>query len=308
MRKSIVFPGQGSQYLGMGKYLFDNFKSSKLVFEEVDCALNQKLSNIIFGEDKNILNLTENTQPAIMTVSIATFEALKEIKGIEVNNFSFTAGHSLGEYSALVASDSLKLPDAAKILKKRGQAMQAAVPVGKGSMAAILNVDVNELESYIREKKLSSVEIASDNCPGQCVISGIKDDVEKISSELKDDRKKKTILLPVSAPFHCKLMIPAAKELNEFFKKFKLLKPSIPIISNVSASPEEDSENIKKLLIKCVFSRVRWRETVEFLSNQNISKSIECGPGKALTNMFKRFKFDMNCLKIDNLEDIQNYE
>lgn len=308
MSKCIVFPGQGSQYLGMGKYLFDNFKSSKQVFEEVDCALGEELSKVIFGEDSNKLNLTENTQPAIMTVSIATFEALKEAKGIDITNFQYSAGHSLGEYSALVASGSIKLSDASKILKKRGQAMQSAVPIGKGAMAAILNIEIEQLEDFINQKKLSSIEISNDNCPGQCVISGIKEEIESISLKIKQELKKKAIPLPVSAPFHCKMMTPAAEELEEFLKEFKINNPKIPFVSNVSTKPEEKSEDIKKLLIKCIYSRVKWRETVEFFINQKIDKSIECGPGKALTNMFKRFNFNINCLKIDSLEDLNKYE
>ena len=174
MTKSIVFPGQGSQYLGMGKHLYDNFSVSKRVFEEVDDALNFKLTEIIFGDDSDKLNLTENTQPAIMAVSIATLEALKNEKGIKINDFNFCAGHSLGEYSALVAAKSIKLADAAKILKKRGQAMQNAVPIGQGAMAAILNIQVSDLEKFIEKSNFLSIEISNDNCPGQCVISGKK--------------------------------------------------------------------------------------------------------------------------------------
>jgi len=197
MTKCIVFPGQGSQYLGMGRYLKENFDVSRLVFEEIDNALNQNLSEIIFGDDVTKLNLTENTQPAIMAVSIATFEALKKEKAININNFNFCAGHSLGEYSALVASESIKLSDAAKILKKRGQAMQNAVPIGKGGMAAVLNMDIDSLEKFILEKKFQTVEISNDNCPGQCVISGAKQEIDEIVILLKKELKKKSIPLPV---------------------------------------------------------------------------------------------------------------
>jgi len=185
MTKCIVFPGQGSQYLGMGKYLKENFDVSRRVFEEVDSALNQNLSEIIFGEDAKKLNLTENTQPAIMAVSIATFEALKKEKGININDFKLCAGHSLGEYSALVASESIKLSDAAKILKKRGQAMQNAVPVGEGGMAAVLNIDIDSLEKFILEKNFQTVEISNDNCPGQSVISGAKQEIVEIVKKKK---------------------------------------------------------------------------------------------------------------------------
>ena len=308
MTKCIVFPGQGSQYLGMGKYLKENFDVSKRVFEEVDSALNQNLSKIIFGEDVKKLNLTENTQPAIMAVSIATFEALKKEKDVNISDFNLCAGHSLGEYSALVASESIKLSDAAKILKKRGQAMQNAVPVGEGSMAAVLNTDIDSLEKFILEKNFQTVEISNDNCPGQCVISGSKSEVDEIVILLKEELKKKSISLPVSAPFHCSMMKPAAEELKNYMLDFQFSDPKIPLVSNVSAKAEHSSDEIKNLLIKCVFSRVKWRDTVGYFSNNKILEAVECGPGKALTNMFKRFEFEIKCLKLDNVEDIRNYE
>jgi [acyl-carrier-protein] S-malonyltransferase len=308
MAKCIVFPGQGSQYLGMGKFLMENFTVSKRVFEEVDTSLNQNLSKIIFGEDVNKLNLTENTQPAIMAVSIATFEALKIEKGIKIDDFDFCAGHSLGEYSALVASESLKISEAAKILKKRGQAMQSSVPLGEGGMAAVLNIDIESLEKLILEKKLQTVEISNDNCPGQCVISGAKQEIDKMIVFLKEELKKKTIPLPVSAPFHCAMMKPAAKILEDYITDFNFHNPKIPLVSNVSAKGETSKDEIKKLLIKCVYSRVKWKEIVEFFSKNQVVRATECGPGKALTNMFKRFEFDIKCLKLDSLEDIKSYE
>jgi len=308
MTKCIVFPGQGSQYLGMGKYLKENFDVSRRVFEEVDSSLNQNLSEIIFAADDKKLNLTENTQPAIMAVSIATFEALKKEKAININDFNLCAGHSLGEYSALVASESINLSDAAKILKKRGLAMQNAVPVGEGEMAAVLNMDIESLEKFIIEKNFQTVEISNDNCPGQCVISGAKKEIGEMVILLKKELKKKSITLPVSAPFHCNMMKPAAEELKDFMADFDFRNPKIPLVSNVSAKAEHLSDEIKNLLIKCIFSRVKWRDTVGFFSKNKISEAVECGPGKALTNMFKRFEFEIKCLKLDNLEDIKNYE
>ncbi len=307
MSKTIVFPGQGSQYLGMGKYLYDNFSASKQVFEEVDDALDFKLTDIIFGDEDAKLNLTENTQPSIMAVSIATLEALKKEKGLKVKDFTFCAGHSLGEYSALVAAKSIKLADAAKILKKRGQAMQNSVPIGQGAMAAILNIQVNELEKFINKNNFLSIEISNDNCPGQCVISGKKEEVDSLIILIKKELKKKAISLPVSAPFHCKMMKPAADELQNFLKQFEINDPIIPIVSNVSVEPVNISNEIEQLLISCVYNRVRWREIVEFFFKNNISESIECGPGKALTNMFKRFEFDIKCVKVDNMVDLKNY-
>ena len=308
MTKCIVFPGQGSQYLGMGRYLRDNFDVSKNVFDEVDNSLNQKLSDIIFGNESEKLNLTENTQPAIMAVSIATFAALEKEKGIKINDFKYCAGHSLGEYSALVASKSISLDDAAKILKKRGKAMQSAVPIGEGAMAAVLNIEIKELENIIEEKKYKTIEISNDNCPGQCVLSGKKNEISEIVLLIKEEFKKKSILLPVSAPFHCKMMLPAAKELEEYLNNFKILDPVIPIVSNVSTKAEQNCEEIKKLLIDCIYNRVRWREIVEFFSKQKILNVVECGPGKALTNMFKRFNFDIKSWKLDSMEDIEKYE
>ena len=243
-----------------------------------------------------------------MAVSIATFQAIKELKGFKIEDFSYCAGHSLGEYSALVASNSLKLSDAAKILKKRGQAMQSAVPVGEGGMAAVLNTEIDSLEKFILEKKLQTVEISNDNCPGQCVISGAKQEIDKTIVLLKEELKKKSISLPVSAPFHCLMMKPAAEELKNYIEDFHFSDPKIPLVSNVSTKAEKLNNEIKELLIKCVYSRVKWKDTVEFFSNNKISKAVECGPGKALTNMFKRFDFEIKCLKIDDLEDIKNYE
>ena len=292
----------------MGRYLKENFSVSKRVFEEVDDSLDQSLSEIIFGEDENKLNLTENTQPAIMAVSIATFEALKMEKGLKIDDFVFCAGHSLGEYSALVASESLQLSEAAKILKKRGRAMQSALPLGEGGMAAVLNIDVESLEKLILEKKLLTIEISNDNCPGQCVISGAKQEIDKMIMFLKEELKKKSIPLPVSAPFHWAMMTPAAKILEDYISDFNFNNPKIPLVSNVSAKGETSKDEIKKLLVKCVYSRVKWRETVEFFSKNKIVKATECGPGKALTNMFKRFEFNIKCSKLDSLEDIKNYE
>jgi [acyl-carrier-protein] S-malonyltransferase len=309
MTKSLIFPGQGSQYSNMGKYLFDNFKVAKDVFEEVNSALNFDLTKIIFSEDSKSLNMTENTQPAIMAVSIATFRVLEKDKGIKVSDFKYVAGHSLGEYSALVASNCISLSDASKILKKRGQAMQTAVKVGDGAMAAVLNVEYDEIKKILKELKYNTVEISNDNCPGQCVVSGITIEVDNFVKKLKTDYKKKSITLPVSAPFHCALMKPAAEELSHFIDSINFNDLSIPIISNVSVKPESDPNQIKKLLVDCVFKTVRWREIINFMLNDGIVKYVECGPGKALTNMLKRFNSDIIAtLKTDTLEDIKSYE
>jgi len=309
MTKSLIFPGQGSQYSNMGKYLFDNFKVAKDVFEEVNSALNFDLTKIIFSEDTKNLNMTENTQPAIMAVSVATFKTLEKEKDIKISDFKYVAGHSLGEYSALVASNCISIHDASKILKKRGQAMQTAVKVGDGAMAAILNVEYDEIKKILEELKYETVEISNDNCPGQCVVSGKTNEVDDFAKKLKSDYKKKSIMLPVSAPFHCELMKPAAEELSHFIESINFNVVSIPIISNVSVRPESNPNQIKKLLIDCVFKTVRWREIINFMLNDGIIQYVECGPGKALTNMLKRFNSDnITTLKTDTLEDIKNYE
>ncbi len=305
MTKAAIFPGQGSQYVGMGKYLYDNFKIAKEIFHEVDETLKLKLSDIIFS-DQQKLNLTENTQPAIMTVSCATLKVLESEKGFDISEYVCSAGHSLGEYSALVAIQCLKLSDAALILKKRGQAMQNAVKIGDGAMAAILNVEVGDIENFLKDIDFKSVEISNDNCPGQVVISGKKDEIEKTCALIKEKLKKKSLPLPVSAPFHCKLMIPASKELSDYIENFTFNKPIIPIVSNVSVSETQDLVEIKKLLIECVYKRVRWREIILSMNNKKIENIIEIGPGKSLCNMIKRFDVNINTKNIDNLEDLKN--
>ncbi len=305
LTKAAIFPGQGSQYVGMGKYLYANFKIAKAIFHEVDETLNLKLSDIIFS-DQIKLNLTENTQPAIMTVSFATLKVLEIEKGFKIKDFNYCAGHSLGEYSALVASQSLKLSEAALILKKRGQAMQDAVKIGDGAMAAFLNVEVDEIQSFLKYSNCKSVEISNDNCPGQVVISGKKKEVEQICSKIKEKLKKKSLLLPVSAPFHCQLMTPASIELSDYIEKFFFNKPVIPFISNVSVCETQDTVEIKKLLIDCVYKRVRWREIILYMINKKIENIIEIGPGKSLSNMIKRFNANINCKFVDSLEDLKN--
>ena len=226
--KAIVFPGQGSQYVGMGKDFYDAFSEAKEVFHEVDDALGFKLSNIILNGPKETLDLTENTQPAIMTVGVAIYRALRKQKINDLKDYSFFAGHSLGEYTSLICSDSLTLKDGAKILKERGKSMQEAVPVNVGAMAAVLGAEIDLINEVINKNKSTEgvAEISNDNCPGQIVISGNKDKINKIVDDLKNNYSKKAILLPVSAPFHCSLMQPSADKMNQILIKTNFSQPS----------------------------------------------------------------------------------
>jgi [acyl-carrier-protein] S-malonyltransferase len=270
--KAIVFPGQGSQYVGMGKDFYDNFNEAKEVFHKVDDALGFKLSNIILNGPKETLDLTENTQPAIMTVGVAIYKVLKKQKINYLKDYSFFAGHSLGEYTSLICSGSLTLEDGAKILKERGKSMQESVAVNIGAMAAVLGAEIDLINEVInKNKSIEGVaEISNDNCPGQIVISGNKDKITKIVDELKNNYSKKAILLPVSAPFHCSLMQPSADKMNQILIKTNFLQPEINIVSNVTAKKIDNFKEIPSLLTKQITHHVRWRESVDFMS-KNLS-------------------------------------
>lgn len=306
MKKSILFPGQGSQYVGMGLDFYKNFKEARDVFDEVDDSLKNNLSKIIFDDARGDINLTANTQPAIMATGVAIFRVIKEKKGIKINDFDFCAGHSLGEYTALVCSESLTLKDASMILRARGDAMQSAVKPGDGAMAAILGAEISEIEHIISKINLESVEISNDNCPGQIVISGKKDEIEKCCLEIKNRIQKKNVNLPVSAPFHCKLMIPASDEIKDLIMKVDFKNPKIPIITNVQAEETFDSFVIKNLLIEQIYKRVRWREIIERMFFNQVSQFIEIGPGKSLSGMLKRFKKDVLIKNYNCVEDLEN--
>ena len=288
--KAIVFPGQGSQYVGMGKDFYDTFSEAKEVFHEVDDALGFKLSNIILNGPKEALDLTENTQPAIMTVGVAIYKTLKKEKIKDLKDYSFFAGHSLGEYTSLICSNSLTLKDAAKILKERGKSMQDAVPVNVGAMAAVLGAEIDLINEVInKNKSIDGVaEISNDNCPGQIVISGNKDKINQIVEDLKNTYSKKAILLPVSAPFHCSLMQPSADKMSQILIKTNFLQPEINIVSNVTAKTIDNFKEISSLLTKQITHHVRWRESIDFMTKSGVKHFIEIGPGKALTGMIKR--------------------
>ena len=306
MKKSIIFPGQGAQKVGMGKDIYDNFAVAKEVFQEVDDALKVKLSDIIFVDKDKSLNHTTNTQPAIMTVGVALFRVLEKELGLKINHYDYCAGHSLGEYTALVCAGSLSLTDAATMLRARGTAMQNAVKIGEGGMAAILGAEINEINRVIIDNNFSTVEISNDNCPGQVVISGKKNEIDNCCIKIKEQLSKKSINLPVSAPFHCKLMKPAAEQMKELILKSNFKQPKIPIVSNVTAKEETGVENIKNLLIEQIYSRVRWREIIEFMIKSKINEIHELGPGKSLSGMIKRFDTNIVLQNYNSFEDISN--
>jgi len=291
---AFLFPGQGAQAIGMGKNLAENFVASKNVFEEVNDALGQDLSGLIWDGDIETLTLTENAQPALMATSIAAIKAL-EAEGIKFDQASYIAGHSLGEYSALCAAGSLSLTDTAKLLRIRGKAMQDAVPFGLGAMAAILGLD---FETVSQITNLSSddqiCQAANDNDPGQVVISGHKNAVDQTIELAKDAGAKRAVLLPVSAPFHCSLMQPAADIMAKALNEIKLEDPIVPLIANVSANEQNNGDVIKDLLIEQVTGSVRWRESIEFMSSKGVSEVFEIGAGKALSGMVRRINREIN--------------
>ena len=306
MKKSVIFPGQGAQKVGMGKDIYDNFAVAKEVFQEVDDTLKIKLSDIIFVDQDKTLNHTTNTQPAIMTVGVAIFRVLEKELGLKINHFDYCAGHSLGEYTALVCAGSLSLGSAATMLRARGMAMQSAVKIGEGSMAAILGAEIDEINQVIMNNNFSTVEISNDNCPGQVVISGKKDEIDICCLKIKEELSKKSISLPVSAPFHCKLMKPAAEQMKNLILETNFQQPEIPIISNVTAKEETNKENIKNLLIEQIYSRVRWREIIEFMIKSKVSEIYELGPGKSLSAMIKRFNTSIVLQNYNSMEEINN--
>ena len=291
---AFLFPGQGAQTIGMGKNLAENFSVSKDVFEEVNDALEQDLSSLIWDGDIDTLTLTENAQPALMATSIAAVKAL-ESEGIEFNQASFIAGHSLGEYSALCAAGSLNIHDTAKLLRIRGKAMQDAVPIGIGAMAAILGLDFNTVNKIAKSIGNDQVcQAANDNDPGQVVISGHKEAVEQTIELAKAAGAKRAILLPVSAPFHCALMQPAADAMSEALDGIELESPSVPLVANVKASQEINGSIIKELLIEQVTGSVRWRESIEYISSHGVTDVFEVGAGKALSGMVRRIDREIN--------------
>ena len=303
---SVLFPGQGSQSVGMAKDLYDNFQYIKDLFNEADDALNMSISKLIFEGPKEVLNETENTQPAIFLVSYAIFQAIKNETSFDISKASFFAGHSLGEYSALACSNVINFKDTIKLLKIRGNAMQNAVPKNEGGMVAVLGEDIKDIEKIIENNRNKfNCFLANDNTKGQVVISGKINDLNKLMTELKKSNIK-NIKLPVSAPFHCVLMKPATQIMKNQLKEIKFLIPKNLIVSNVTAQPTKNSENIKSLLIEQIEKPVRWRESIVNMINSGNKKFIEIGPGKVLSGLVKRIDRNIELFQVNNIEDINN--
>ncbi len=303
---ALLFPGQGSQLVGMGSEFYKEFDIVKNLFRLADEKLNIPISKIILDGPADQLQMTANTQPAILTVSFSIYKVLKEEFGFDISLFKFFAGHSLGEYSALVSADSLKFDDALYLLHERGKAMQEAVPVGQGSMAAVLGLNIMDLKNLLKEQKKGICEIANDNADGQVILSGEKDSVNYILDLLKE-KKVKFIPLKVSAPFHCSLMKVAAKKMEAKINNTNFYNPKFEIISNVTANAEKDVDRIKNLLIEQIYSAVRWRESIVCMSKQGVENFVEIGPGKTLSGMVKRTIKDkkVNCFSINSIADIK---
>ena len=286
--RAFVFPGQGAQTIGMGRDLADTYPDAKAVFDAVDAALGEKLSTLIWEGEQDTLTLTANAQPALMATSLAAIAALKA-EGVEVGAASYVAGHSLGEYSALAAVGSLSIADTARLLRIRGQAMQAAVPVGQGAMAAILGLGYDAVVAVAEEAAQGAVcTAANDNDPAQVVISGEKAAVERAVEIAKLQGAKRALMLPVSAPFHCALMQPAADAMEAALAEVTLQDPAVPVVANVTAQPVTRAADIRAHLVSQVTGRVRWRESVAFMAAQGVTETFEIGAGKALSGMVKR--------------------
>lgn len=311
MSRAYVFPGQGSQTVGMGKALADAFRPARAVFDEVDDALLSPLSRLMFEGPEADLILTANAQPALMAVSLAVVRVLEAECGLDLKrDAAFVAGHSLGEYSALAAAGALTIWDAARLLRRRGQAMQAAVPVGEGAMAALLGVDLDQAREISAEaaKAVGGVcEVANDNGGGQVVVSGARVAVEKALDVARDKGVKRAVLLPVSAPFHCTLMQPAADAMAEALSQTAIRIPVVPVIANVTAAPVSDPETIRELLVRQVTGAVRWRECVAAMAGAGADKFIECGAGKVLTGLLRRIAPDATGASVSGPGDLDAY-
>jgi [acyl-carrier-protein] S-malonyltransferase len=314
MTRAFVFPGQGSQAVGMGRELAAAFPAAREVFEEVDEALKHKLSKIMFEGPESELVLTANAQPALMAVSVAVVRVLQSEAKLDLGKHArFVAGHSLGEYSALAAARTFSLADTARLLRLRGEAMQKAVPVGTGAMAALLGLDLEAAQAVARdaaknpEGKDEVVQAANDNAPGQVVVSGAKAAVERALEIAKTKGAKRAILLPVSAPFHCALMQPAADAMAEALERTTMAPPLVPLVANVTASSVSDPQTIRDLLVKQVTAMVRWRESCLYMKGQGVTTLVELGAGKVLTGLARRIDGELSGVAVNGPADIEAF-
>ena len=303
--RAFIFPGQGAQAIGMGRDLAEAYPAARAVFEAVDDALGEKLSALIWEGSAEELTLTANAQPALMATSLAAVRAL-EAEGVVVTSAAFVAGHSLGEYSALAAAGALTVQDAARLLRIRGEAMQAATPVGIGAMAALLGLDFDTAVAVAEEAAEGDVcQAANDNDPGQVVISGHKAAVERAVEIAKGKGAKRAMLLPVSAPFHCTLMQPAADRMAEALAEVTLTAPAVPLVANVRAEAVSDPDTIRALLVEQVTGRVRWRESVAWMAANGVTELVETGAGKALSGMVRRIDRSLATVAVNGPDDVR---
>jgi [acyl-carrier-protein] S-malonyltransferase len=309
MNRAFVFPGQGSQVVGMGQELAEAFPAAKLVFEEVDDALETRLSRIIFDGSQEELTLTQNAQPALMAVSMAVVRVLEAEGGVKIGDVAtFVAGHSLGEYSALAAAGAIPLAETARLLRTRGEAMQAAVPVGVGAMAAILGPSLEAVEAIATDAAEDQVcDVANDNSDGQVVVSGNTEAVERAIEIAKERGAKRAMSLPVSAPFHCSLLDPAADVMTYALATANISAPMPPLVANVTAAPVSDPDDIRNLLIEQVTSRVRWRESVLAMRDLGVEELCEIGAGKVLTGLVRRIDRELGSRTIGSPADIEEF-
>ena len=305
MSRAFVFPGQGAQTIGMGKALAEAYPAAKAVFDEVDEALGESLSGLIWEGEQDTLTLTQNAQPALMATSLAAVKAL-ESEGVTMDAAAFVAGHSLGEYSALAAAGALSISDTARLLRTRGEAMQAAVPVGVGAMAALLGLDFQAATEVAEAAAEGEVcQAANDNDPGQVVVSGHKAAVERAVELAKERGAKRAVLLPVSAPFHCALMQPAAEVMAEALSHVDIAAPSVPVVANVLASSVVNPATIRPLLVDQVTGSVRWRESVAWMAGEGVTEIYKISAGKTLSGMVRRIDRSIACTAVGTPEDVK---